>query len=1643
MALWRLRGYVPDSDDEEDDPLATPDVIENEHRVVHATLDTPAQSSPDPTETTHNNLEQYRDSRKTENSIRDASDIPATFNETNLTRVRSPPESSAQANQGNLERGLSLIQDVLSPSRHASNPKTCDEDDSPLSSPPESLQSDEFESLDKIIFARGHEVELPTEGSPHDISSEHPGTTSLTVDLPTSSTLFRSFRARTAIQQNPYTLERARYIVTCDERDIEPVRYREESPELGMNHHEQETQDIDFEGSCSQLDESLERGIIDMDAPAELLAAEHDSTSAVRSHHRLKSARKDKTGVRELSKTGAEQDGSEADPPLVKTLASGFHLFDLSDSDDERADPDTKTRQDTQLHESMPTPPRTMSTNSASPGHSNLVLEDSSPPPVLTPVLSSATKLRKRSVVYEESDSESVRQHVEPATVISDDEHAESSDSSPEGESQELEVMGKKVRGVLPASFWKVHKARRGNIDRLEPKNNHGEQHMIEKGVAQRMMPSNNTGHYRLHVDLSLSDEESSDEELLRTQMSPQGEVDQGFDEAMEVDLENGVDYMLPPRVRRTFATTSSKMTQKRLIHRMDGSSRTVVSLDSTSDSAERQKADTRPRKRRRLYAPRRTIQVLDGPDFNLVPAKSRPTFLKVAGRHARKRKLTTGLAARQKTFRFDNSQDDADIEAEIKRWEAVHDDDISSAPADDTVQNSKQGDSRSSKQGVTKIAGPSRLLGVGPGSENSTRRPQSSARPSANLLGGQQKLEAMNHALRVTRLRKLLPSMNRSGVGRLADRGDIVRVGQLEETRQSYNRFPSEPKQRRLTVIPRDRADERVRLPTLDTNPTHQRHHDALSKHKRRKRLSNERLRLIRSVPSFNSHEESVDYLSAYSQQPTMAGRMKILTQWHSEYQTAWFHGRDREGKFCISEKTTAAYRHFLATLIQFLTDTLQSLEDFSDTKTLRHFIHRLIPNRQRIGKVNEVGNQMVKLKVEDAIVAKNIFELYVCFYATVPVLAPRPRVLEYKVDFVSAHNMICTIAFEAWTKLFDLHLIDAMLLEDLGNWLRSMLTQLGTRWDSAETTARNEAASAASRVPEAVVRKAIDHNRKGIVDLLQTLFERLVTISRLALTESEWSSVFNTQQCLTFADLLFRLGTTSTHTSELILELLVTVTDRVSVASNELLDSVKRILSTVSGNGDGSNLKLLGSAVACYFNVGHQLVRRRAKSWGHFLSSASSHALDMILDCQNLDYAKSQFYHLLLEADVEHYRMEFRPQVLTHWIKATLGRLTDGDSCVELTLSIYKHENASLKLHELAACLRIEGAELTTAYLAEILSEHRSDIVRHIIRTLSAQAADPEALFLAGGLDEADAVVMLRTIFNTMKTTWTSLSTMPEEQAVYTSLVWSVLDEYRVHPRPDFIIDPWFFNTITFLQRQSSTLELALRMKSTTSEEKAVNVAELLHQEVVAADRSGSLSTLAVTLQTLLLPTTKDRLTTDTQMIRTLHKHAETIQCFATYIYNASHRPSIANTLLSVTIHVLERLELRVDQLDPETTTSLLAACADLFPAMLHALSATTKDSNIEATEIRSRIYKQTGLIFAWSTKFPSLLDEQECLVKVIDATEEVCEIAADEHGPATDDAVKLLKTVMSGALSGEAEVAESTYLQMDESINLTRAF
>lgn len=1567
---------MPDSDDE-DDPLPTPTATTAQYRIGHATLN-----------------------------------------------------ASFISPRG--VEGLTLVRDALSPSKSVSNPQEHDEDDSPLSSPPESIQSDGFESLEKIVFAGSHENKYPIHNSRDEASLDRQDTNAVAVDLPLASTFSRSFRARTAIQQNPYTLERARYIVTCDERNIEPLRYREGSLELGMGHHDQETQDVEFAGSISPLNESPD-DFMEVDTLAESFNTNGCSTSGTRSRHESKDDRDHKTRRRNSGTLDEAQDRRGADPPLVRTLASGFHLFDLSDSDEERAESTTETKHDTQAHESMPTPPRTMSTDSASSGRTNAIFESSNPSPLPTPVLSSAVRLRKRPIVREESDSDVMHRHGSPAMVVSDDEEPSSGDSSPEDESQELEVMGKKVRGVLPASFWKVHKVKRRSDGRSEPKDTHDGQRMVEKGVAQRTTSGDRFGHRLLRADLSLSDEESASEDHSKNQTSLGYEIDdqasQDTGEAAEADDDDEVDYMLPPRPRRTFAITSTKKRQKRLLDHIHRGSRTGISNVDCPNPVKRPDPVARPHKRRRLYAPKRTIQVLDGPDFGPGPVTPRPIFLNVAGRQARNRKVTTGLAARQKVFRFDDSQDDADVEAEIKRWEVVHNHATLAAPVDERIPHVV----KTSEQSVLRSTKSLRLPGIEPRKTKTVdRQPQSFGKPPTDSSDRQQSLDGMDYPLRITQLRALLPSMNRSGLGRLATRIDTFRVGQLEEIRQTYNRILD--RKRRLVVAPHgelEKADEPL---ASNAELMDRRSHNPLTKHKRRKQQPQEGLRCTKVDSPAIAREESVDYMRLYSQENTMTGRMRVITQWHSRYQTSWFHGRDKEGRFRISETTTAAYRHFLAVLRQFLMDTLQAMEDPDDTKVLRHFIHRLIPNRQRIGKANDVGNQMVKLRVDDAIVTKNIFELYVCFYSTVPMLAPRPRVLEYNVDFVSAHDMICTIAFEAWTKLFDLHLTDATLLEDLGNWLHTMLTQLGTRWDSAEAAARTEAASAAGRVPESIIRKAIDRNRRGVVDLAQPLFERLVTISCLALTESEWSSIFGTQQHLILADLAIKLTSTSTHTSQLLLGLLLTVTNRASAALNELLDCIRRILSSMFGSGDGGDLNLLRPAVMCYFNIAHQLVRRRARSWDHFLSPTSSLALDMLLDGQYLEQAKSLFYHLFIEADVEQYRMEFRPQVLTHWTRAILVRLTDGDPCVELTESIYKYENASLRLHELAGRLKYGGARPTTARLADILSEHRSDIIRHIVQNLSAQEADPEALFLAGGLDEADAISMLRTIFSSMKTTWISLSAAPEEQAVYTSLIWSVLDEYRTHSRSDFTVDAWFCNATTFPQKPTSTLELALRIRSVALENKAVNLGDLLRQEVNAADRSGSLNALAATLRTLLLPTFRDKLTTDEQIAETLSKHAKLIRHFAEYVYNAVHRPLIANLFLSTLIYVLNRLEVRVDQLNTQTIVLFLQACTELLPAMQHALCVYINDNNVEATETRSKIYQLTSLIFAWSTKSLDLLVDEGCLDRTIKATEEICELGANEDGPAADEAVKLLKTVMSCALSGETELAESLAMSFE---------
>ncbi|RMD40701.1 hypothetical protein DV735_g4446, partial [Chaetothyriales sp. CBS 134920] len=197
MADWKDRGYVPDSDDDDEDNLICADLND----------DLPPDQRPTPPRLRSNSPRQARQARQ------------ATT--TNFEIVVSPTASKLQAE---LQRGLQACKDVLATSPDLA--AYLEAEDSPLSSlaSSPSLGPVDGAAPRPPISPQQQPIEPPSvavmNSSPPQLRLDD------TPQAPylSAGPIRRSLRPRTLLQLNPYSLEYARYQQECSRRGIVPVR---------------------------------------------------------------------------------------------------------------------------------------------------------------------------------------------------------------------------------------------------------------------------------------------------------------------------------------------------------------------------------------------------------------------------------------------------------------------------------------------------------------------------------------------------------------------------------------------------------------------------------------------------------------------------------------------------------------------------------------------------------------------------------------------------------------------------------------------------------------------------------------------------------------------------------------------------------------------------------------------------------------------------------------------------------------------------------------------------------------------------------------------------------------------------------------------------------------------------------------------------------------------------------------------------------------------------------------------------------------------------------------------------------------------------------------------------------------------------
>ncbi|KAL2428314.1 hypothetical protein ABEF91_008144 [Exophiala dermatitidis] len=701
MADWRARGYVPDSDDDEEDEDVDVDALSRDDSTdiadsglftrqtktgpsdkstssqpgtsatsdrAHIVVEIPSQRSGrlnDGADTAH-----FQISSKSVTT----SSAAARKNHDGSEKDVSPLSSSSHANsiatrlEAELEKGLQTVQDIL-----GALEKTAEDDtDSPLSSLPSSIANSPRPSSPALVGSAGVGLGQAEAASNHAFLQESAG-----------QPMRRSFRPRAPIQVHPYALEDAKYRQTLKSRGLKPVRLQQIISEA-HNTSEEDSQGADtYESSQTKNSETQSQP----SSPVVDKEDEDESQSPVRGVRPRFTGPQfsfgdDLPDLSDFLGGTATQDSRKA----LKKVRRPRGLLDARAINDSRIYdlPTDETVYGSRIvprqspsFQIPPSPPSSRGALFSQDGPLPDVIEhlrrDETPTLLPTPLLSSESHSRKRARIESLSSSDSEK------IVISDDSPAQSSASESSGdESNGIQRMRRKIKGVLPASWLKLDvKGKNSNL----PSRQHARSPVksaLEKGIAQRISSSearrkSNVRRRPSETDTMVFTVAESDSDEPRIPTADDFDDDDLMMLDSEVVEDNSIDAMLAPRTRKTVPGGKQPRLRKALSvsssmpkARQTGGTGGQIHHSVNRSTGTRSKRVSRPKKKHKKRNEKLKPTVLDAPGFQ---DKEIPLFLKVARRRAGRSGHLRPQEPSKKFFRLATVEDTLDVNHELIQW--------------------------------------------------------------------------------------------------------------------------------------------------------------------------------------------------------------------------------------------------------------------------------------------------------------------------------------------------------------------------------------------------------------------------------------------------------------------------------------------------------------------------------------------------------------------------------------------------------------------------------------------------------------------------------------------------------------------------------------------------------------------------------------------------------------------------------------------------------------------------------------------------------------------------------------------------------------------------------------------------------------
>ncbi|KAF2658392.1 hypothetical protein K491DRAFT_756116 [Lophiostoma macrostomum CBS 122681] len=714
MSKWRLRGYVEDSDVEEEDldhdsnkSSTQSDPTREAREAEHAALDVSQRSGGSSGDSLLRNEDVCVAHTFVENATGASSSArPATFSP--YPASLSTPKAIVEP-QDRTESPDPLQTDVLndrqsrpkSPlpkDRTVSKPFQLEllpdsESDSELSDPP---SNDE----DEIIFAspgRKTEVQIVIPAS----STALPSSTAQRADF--------SFRTRKPIQLHPYLLEGERYRRECQNRGLNPVP-RPKSPIRHAIHDDAETQEQDFNPDDGSPSNSLQEPVL-ITPTIRRQSTGFGSVSVNGSPVRSGTRRVHPGRAERISRTQSDLH-----------LPSGYKRRKLNQAltQMESHRKNTPSYRST-LHE-QPATRRTTAPNviwaipqsppySSSPPSRRKAADGqtwnprsiTTLPSLPTPSNSSSVQGDLHATADSASDSDipSARpvKRLRRISILSDDSSGSPHASNPESSESEQEVrrVGKKIRGVLPASWLRLDReaqetrklpAREGEYSLASPHKNES-----QRGVAQRTTKSQRTPRGKAASSSSvddlivISDESGNDvhEPLQGSTNDVRESARQLADVAAVLDsryvdedlnsMENDRLHLFtlggPPRDKRKNRQTKlgeSYPKPKRPKFLDEGQRGTRVSGVSRNPRSTKQHGSKKVKNRGVAHS-QPALSIVDVDQRSDQGMSSMPQFIKLALRRARQRPDQARQSPHGKHIRLGTIRDTEDANVSLQQW--------------------------------------------------------------------------------------------------------------------------------------------------------------------------------------------------------------------------------------------------------------------------------------------------------------------------------------------------------------------------------------------------------------------------------------------------------------------------------------------------------------------------------------------------------------------------------------------------------------------------------------------------------------------------------------------------------------------------------------------------------------------------------------------------------------------------------------------------------------------------------------------------------------------------------------------------------------------------------------------------------------